>query len=76
MAVHIRVLTRSYCVCQVLRDDGWEVEKDDAGTLTADHPEVPDQRAARSRLCRLGLLTSPRLRIEFEPKRLSAEPPR
>ena len=72
MVIRIPVLTRSCCVCQVLRDDGWEVAKEDADTLTADHPEVSDQRAARTRLCHLGLLTSPRLRIEFDPRRLPA----
>jgi len=34
-------------------------------TLSARHPQAPDERAARRRLHGLGLLTSTALRIEF-----------
>jgi hypothetical protein len=72
MVVHIRVLTRSPEVHELLREHGWDVDEDGADVLVATHPRVEDQPAARARLWRLGLLTSPRLRIEFHPKRLPA----
>jgi hypothetical protein len=65
MLVHIRELTRSPQVARVLREHGWDVAQESADELVATHPEVKDQPAARARLWRLGLLTSPRLRIEF-----------
>jgi len=52
---------------QVLRSDGWVLEGSEQGAVVAEHPDLPDERAARCRLHRLGLLTSAGLRIEFLP---------
>ncbi len=50
-----------------LRKDGWLVlGADSAECIEVIHPEVADQSAARARLDRLGLLTSPFLRIRFD----------
>jgi hypothetical protein len=72
MVVHIHALRRSQELARVLRDDGWEVEEGAPRFFEATHPDVDDQPTARARLLRLDLLTSPRLRIEFDPQR----PPR
>jgi hypothetical protein len=72
MVVHIHVLKRSAEVRQVLCENGWDVEEEGADVLVATHPRVGDQLAARARLWRLGLLTSPQLRIDFEPGHLAA----
>ena len=65
MHVRIQSLGGSEAFVAALRKDGWAVEPGQGGTLCARHPEVPNQRAARSRLHGLGLLTSGSLRIEF-----------
>ena len=65
MRVRIELLRWSEPILVALRKDGWAVEPGQGGTLCARHPEVPNQRAARSRLHGLGLLTSGSLRIEF-----------
>jgi hypothetical protein len=65
MVVHIRVLARSPEVREMLCESGWDVDEEGTDGLVATHPQVEDQPAARARLWRLGLLTSPRLRIEF-----------
>jgi hypothetical protein len=72
MVVHIRVLTRSPEVRELLCQNGWDVDEEGADALVATHPRVGDQPAARARLWRLGLLTSPRLRIAFDPGYLPA----
>ena len=65
MHVRIELLQWSEPVLVALRKDGWAVESGQGGTLCARHPQAPDERAARSRLHRLGLLTSTALRIQF-----------
>ena len=65
MHVRIQALQGSEAFVVALRKDGWAVEPGQGGTLYARHPEVPNERAARSRLHGLGLLTSKSLRIEF-----------
>lgn len=50
----------------LLRADGWELEGPVTGAFWASHAEAADQSSARSRLQQLGLLTSARLRIEFD----------
>jgi hypothetical protein len=52
-----------------LQNDGWELEREHDESLYARHPDVPDEEAARDRLCSLGLLTSGSLSIEFRLKR-------
>ena len=69
MHVRIQALRGPEAFVVALREDGWAVEPGQGGTLCARHPEVPNQRAARSRLHGLGLLTSNSLRIEFSDAR-------
>jgi hypothetical protein len=65
MHVRIELLRWSEPILVSLRKDGWVLESGQGGTLSARHPQAPDERAARSRLHGLGLLTSGSLRIEF-----------
>ena len=65
MRVRIQSLQGSEAFAVALRKDGWAVESGQGGTLSARHPQVPDESAARRRLHGLGLLTSGSLRIEF-----------
>jgi hypothetical protein len=71
MLVRIQVLKKCSEVRELLCEDGWDVDEEGAGALVATHPRAGDQPAARARLRRLGLLTSARLRIEFDHKRLA-----
>jgi hypothetical protein len=68
-AVNVRIvfLQSAGLLQEALRNDGWQLSDGPAGHCDASHPEVRDQQAARSRLARLGLLTSARLRINFPP---------
>jgi hypothetical protein len=50
-----------------LRRDGWRLCRAGPGLVAASHRDVPDEARARERLDRLGLLTSPLLRVEFPP---------
>jgi hypothetical protein len=65
MNVHFRFLRQAGQVQEVLRNDGWKLERAHDKFLLARHPDVADESAARDRLCRLGLLTSSSLAIEF-----------
>ena len=65
MDVHIRPLRQAPTLSTALQDDGWELETRRDGVLCARHPQAPDESRARSRLHRLGFLTSGSLRIEF-----------
>ena len=66
MTIHIEMLHRGESIRELLREDGWRVDKADGG-YDAEHPEVQDGATARARLSVLGLLTSAALRIEFWP---------
>jgi hypothetical protein len=66
MQLHLNFLRWSADFRAILSKDGWVLlagEKKDE--LDATHPQVGDEDAARTRLHRLGLLTSRSLRIEF-----------
>jgi hypothetical protein len=65
MHVSIQPLRQADSVYAALRGDGWAVESGPGGVLHARHPQAPDERAARSRLHDLGLLTAGSLRMEF-----------
>jgi hypothetical protein len=67
MNVHFRFLRQAGLVQEVLRKDGWKLERGHDKFLMARHPDVANESAARDRLCRLGLLTSSSLAIEFRP---------
>jgi hypothetical protein len=70
MKVHIHALRHHESVRRLLLTHGWRL--DGAGkSYSARHPAVRDQAAARSRLNDLGLLTSPAVRIEFDPHPVS-----
>ncbi len=65
MDVRFELLRESSEIDKTLRDDGWRVETEGNNCLSAHHPEAPNEFAARTRLLKLGLLTSRSLRIEF-----------
>jgi hypothetical protein len=65
MHLRIQSLRRSETFLVALQEDGWAVVFGHDGAVSARHPQVPDESAARSRLQGLGLLTSSSLRIEF-----------
>jgi hypothetical protein len=67
MVVYICVLKSSRAVKALLREDGWDMEDLESGSFTATHNRIVDESEARERLFGLGLLTSSRLRIDFEP---------
>jgi hypothetical protein len=64
MNVHIEFVRSGGDLSRLLRRDGWSLDHDHHA-FSASHPEVLDESAARNRLCRLGILTSPAVRIEF-----------
>jgi hypothetical protein len=70
MNVHFRLVRGISQLREWLIDEGWRLAVDGPTLLTASHPEVRDQRAARTRLLEMGLLTSSRLRIEFVQSRM------
>jgi hypothetical protein len=65
MNVYIELLRPSDETCRLLNDDGWKLDPAHAGRAPALHCTVADESAGRSRLMRLGLLTSPSVRVEF-----------
>lgn len=66
MNIHIELIRRGGVdLSELLTRDGWALE-DERDALWVSHPDVPDEATARNRLNRLGILTSPTLRIEFE----------
>jgi hypothetical protein len=69
MMIRVECLSWTAGLRDLLRAGGWRLEGPAGDAFYASHPEVGDQPAARSRLHCLGLLTSPRLRIEFGPFR-------
>jgi hypothetical protein len=70
MNVFINVLRLADAIEETLQGDGWAVAAvDGTEMLVATHPRVRNEGAARSRLFRLGMLTSGSLRIEFRPRR-------
>jgi hypothetical protein len=66
MRIHVRKVGRFDSLQGIFREDGWRMTEVSSESLWLSHPEAPDQDAARRRLGDLGLLTSRRLRIEFE----------
>jgi hypothetical protein len=67
MVLSIELLGSPNRLRERLLNDGWNLENLRDGSLRATHAEVPDEAAARRRLCELGLLTSASLRVEFRP---------
>lgn len=65
MRLHIQVLHGGESRIELLRRDGWQMEAESVGCMSAFHPDVKDERSARRRLHVMGMLTSAALRIEF-----------
>jgi hypothetical protein len=66
MRIHVCKVGRFDSLPGIFRQDGWRMTEVSSDSLWLSHPEAPDQDTARQRLGDLGLLTSRRLRIEFE----------
>jgi hypothetical protein len=69
MQMHVQFLRRSTDLALLLVRNGWRLMPQGDRSYRAQHPGIRDERAARSRLHLLGLLTSGSLRIEFGPSR-------
>jgi hypothetical protein len=54
---------------EALQFDGWDTAAERRGVLHATHADARRASQIRARLSRLGLLTSPSVRIEFLPTR-------
>ena len=67
MKLYLQVLRSNKEVLKRLHHDGWELGSISPHSLWARHPGVASGAGARRRLHRLGLLTSPAVRIEFPP---------
>jgi len=65
MRIHVRFLREEELTQEALRADGWQLERERDDSVTARHPFVKDETAARIRLQELGLLTSASVYIEF-----------
>jgi hypothetical protein len=65
MRVHLRFLRKGEITQKALQKDGWQLEPEPDGSVTAGHALVPDEPAARNRLQGLGLLTTTAVAIEF-----------
>jgi hypothetical protein len=65
--VSIEFLAHSRSILEVLYNDGWWLSPGQTHGYHVGHPAVSDEEAARSRLFRLGLLTSSLVRIDFPP---------
>jgi hypothetical protein len=65
MHVQLRFLRERATIQEVLQIDGWDLAWETDDSLTARHPLVHDETAARNRLHYLGLLTTGSAHIEF-----------
>jgi hypothetical protein len=65
MRIHVRFLRETDAIQEALQKDGWQLEWERDDFLTAQHPLVQDEAAARNRLQELGLLTARSVGIEF-----------
>jgi hypothetical protein len=66
MRVHFQFLRLARKQQTLLANDGWRLERERDESFVGRHREVSDEEAARNRLTRLGMLTSPFLCIEFQ----------
>jgi hypothetical protein len=67
MQVSIQILRDDQSVRAVLQKDGWHLQSEErSDAMSARHPEVKEEKAARQRLSHLGLLTCRTCRIEFQ----------
>jgi hypothetical protein len=73
MKIQIELLRQLAAVRELLREEGWRLDKTASG-YSAEHPEARDESAARQNLQDLGLLASAAVRIEFPPPRRGPAP--
>ena len=73
MKIHIELLRQQAAVRELLREEGWRLDKTASG-YSAEHPDATDASTARQNLQALGLLTSAAVRIEFPPPRRAPAP--
>lgn len=66
MRVHFEILRDCEQLPSLLTRDHWTIEQEPDDSLLAWHPDATDMVSVRSRLHRLGLLTSGSLRIELD----------
>jgi hypothetical protein len=66
MHVHVQMMRPADDLRTALLRDGWQLVAEHPRGFSVSHPLVSDGEGARARLNRLGLLTSPRLRIDFD----------
>jgi len=64
MEIQIQFLRHPNVTRQTLRACGWLLSGE-PNSVRAEHPDVDDETSAREALCRLGLLTSRNVRIDF-----------
>jgi hypothetical protein len=74
MNIHIEVLRTVTGIRELLLTDGWWVDEAETPGLRASLTGVQDQEDARTRLLKLGLLTSGRIRVGIEAGKVSACP--
>ena len=67
MNIHFEILSASKDLRGLLTTEGFQLLHDEGDQFVANNVLILDQQTARSRLFEMGVLTSPRLRIEFGP---------
>jgi hypothetical protein len=65
MRLHLRFHRKSEFVQEALQKDGWQLQREADDSVSARHPLVCNETAARNRLQDLGLLTTRAVSIEF-----------
>jgi hypothetical protein len=65
MRLRIQLLRFGKVAIDRLQHDGWRLKTENTDTVSACHPAVQSESAARARLHALGLLTTANLRIDF-----------
>lgn len=65
MRISIEELRKHLTLRDDLARDGWRQRDVTATAIDISHPAILDEESARSRLTKLGLLTSNNLRIDF-----------
>ena len=69
MLTRFHFLHEPATLLSALRGDGWDLHSGPGESVEGMHPEAQDERAVRSRLDDLGLLTSRSLLIHFDHSR-------
>jgi hypothetical protein len=72
VTVYLQFLRHAGELQDILKRDGWTLQPEKDQSQRARHSSVADETSARSRLHRLGLLTSASMRISFTSGELKA----